>query len=657
MTIYRISLSLLTSLLTVLPATNALAEDTDDAVQLQELRVVGPNAQALLGNNTITPEQIELRNPMNVRDVFAGESSITTSGGADIATKIMVNGIEESLLSVSIDGARQNKSAFHHTGNVLLDPDLLKAVKVTKGLAPADAGPGALGGSLSYETKDAADLLEVGDNFGAKLTLAAGNNQGVGRGNVSVYGRGSGVEFVLSGARTVSSDYKDASGTRITGTGADMGNGIAKLAYTTLGGHRLEFVASKTEDSGERAAQVGPGGGLFARPDFLAVVGSTTTIVNATSKRDSYTLTYSTENPHEWFNPVFQLTYNEQEIDVVSAYGRNQSFSGTFKNEFDFYNGYLTAGLDFFDEKATGHVIRANGAQASGGNEKNENIGIFIQAVQDLGSRFSVSYGARYDWQDFTGATGSNFSASDSGASANASVDVILTDSITFNAGYGWTWGGYELGEAALVNLGGTWTYTGFTTSRANTARAGFRFEHGPIAANVALFNTQIDDINDILPTSQNRGDTDNIESTGLEGGIGYTSSDWFAKMNYTFADVTLDNSTVGSTAYYYGRPVGHIFAFESGWQYNDQLGMGGTAELALENDNVSTTPLSGYGVVNLYGTYEPKQFDILKLRLDVQNLFNEKYSSRASDGLGLTNVVPLNEPGRRFMLTASMTF
>lgn len=130
-----------------------------------------------MGNDEISEEEIEQRNPQSIRDVFDGETSITTSGGAAIANKVFVNGVEESLLSVTIDGARQNKSAFHHTGSVLIDPALLKSVEVSKGLAPADAGPNALAGSLAYETKDAADLLQDGDNFGGMTTLTLGTNE------------------------------------------------------------------------------------------------------------------------------------------------------------------------------------------------------------------------------------------------------------------------------------------------------------------------------------------------------------------------------------------------------------------------------------------------------------------------------------------------
>ena len=115
-------------------ATGAAQAQEADPYFLGTLRIESSAAQALLGNEEIDEEDLENRNAATTKDVFAGESSITASGGAAIAQKVYVNGIEESLLSITIDGARQNKSAFHHTGNVLLDPALLKRVEVSEGL-------------------------------------------------------------------------------------------------------------------------------------------------------------------------------------------------------------------------------------------------------------------------------------------------------------------------------------------------------------------------------------------------------------------------------------------------------------------------------------------------------------------------------------------
>jgi outer membrane receptor protein involved in Fe transport len=330
---------------------------------------------------------------------------------------------------------------------------------------------------------------------------------------------------------------------------------VLKFAFTSDSGKRLSFSASDTQDTGRRSAQAGPGGILFTRPDFAAVVGRPSVFVEGLSRRSSYTLTYQDEAPQGWFAPFLQLSYNEQEIDASGVWGLNTSRSGIARNEWQLGNGTLTAGLDFFHETAEGRG-RGPGAFGSSGKETLSSIGLFTQARQDLSDRLSVSYGARLDHQEFKGANGT-------------------------------------------------------------------RFEENGLSVN---------------------------------GAVGYTGRRSFARMTYTFADVELDGAPIGSTAYYFGRPMGHLVGLEAGYDVTSEWRVGGTAEIALEND-LGPVTLPVYEVVNLYTACKPTSVEGLEVRLDVDNLFDQTYASRSADGLGLGNVVPLNEPGRTISLTASLRF
>lgn len=633
--------------LTCSTASFAYAQD-ETPFDLGTIRIEGAHAQSVLGNDEITDVEIEERNPATIADVFASESSITASGGAPIAQKVYVNGIEESLLSVTIDGARQNKSAFHHAGNVLLDPALLKSVEVSAGLAPADQGPNALAGSINYTTKDARDLLDSGDPFGGLYTLSYGSNGLGARSTLTVFGQTNGFEYLLSGTRASGDDYEDGSGSTILGTQADLTDFNAKLAYTTQSGKRLSFSASQTSDTGLRASQSG-----FIRPDFAEVIGRDSVLYEALSERKSYTLTYQDENPSGVFAPYIQLSYNEQAMDVGSLYGINKSFSGVARNEFNLSNGTVTAGIDFFNESAEGFDNTVS-PRTSSGREELSNVGIFAQARQDLSQRVSVSYGARYDWASFDAADGTDFN--DSGLSVNGSVDVVLNDNWTLNAGVASSWGGYELGEAALVNYRTPWEYSGFTTSRAEALRLGVRYDSGPWAAKAAIFNTEISDINAVLPSSGARGHTDDLTSRGFDGSLTYTGQRGFGTVNYTYADVKTNGTTTESTAYYLGRPVGHIFGLEAGYDVSDEWRVGGTAQIALRNTDTALE-LPGYEALNVYAEYKPRKMENLTVRLDVYNLFDTTYASRSSDGVDNSGVVAITEPGRTINLTASIKF
>ncbi|WP_204115228.1 TonB-dependent receptor domain-containing protein [Shimia biformata] len=628
----------------------AQADTEEEPHQLDEIRIEQADAQQVLGNLGIETEDIARRNPATITEVFDGESAINTSGGAAIAKKVFVNGVEESLLSVTIDGARQNKSAFHHTGNVLIDPALLKSVEVSSGLAPADAGPGGLGGSLAYTTKDARDLLEPGDDFGGRASVMAGSNGAGLRGNLALYGQSGGLDYLFSATRHKGEDYKDGDGVVVEGTNPDLTDYMGKLSYTTENGHRIALSASLTEDTGLRTAQAGPGGLLFTRPDFAGLTNGPSVLIPGYARRSSYALTYTKDNPDDWFDPFFQLAYNEQETDAGGVEGINTSLSGTFKNTFQLGNGTLTAGIDFFDEDAEGFTDAPFNFT---GMERLRNIGLFAQARQDLTDAVSVSYGARYDHQNFDGADGSQFV--DSGLSGNAAIDVRLTDTLTLNAGVASTFGGYNLGEAALVNFFTPWDYTGFTSSRSNSARIGLRFDNGNWVANGAVFHTQIDDLAAVLPTAGARGEITDLTSQGFDGSLGYFWDSGFARVKYTFSDVQSEGAPISSTAYYLGRPMGHIFALETAWQPAFGWTVGGTAQIAPE---YAEADLDAYAVFNAFVEYVPPQLDNLRLRLDVRNLFDETYVARGSDAAGqVGRPIPLNEPGRTIMLAANVTF
>ncbi len=651
MTCTRLAALLLTTALCA--PTIALAQSTDeDPVELDELRILSDDAQALLGNDEVTQDEIEERNPSTLAEVFNGDSSILASGGSATAQKVFVNGLEESLLSVTIDGARQNKGAFHHNGNVLFDPGLLKRVEVSRGLAPADAGPNAVGGAIAYETKDVADLLEDGDNFGGQVKLSYGSN-GLGLGTItSVYGRMGGFEYLLSGTRRNGSDHEDGDGQTVPGTNADLEDYLAKFAYEGAGGHRLEFAASQTTDIGERATQTRSNGFTSQRSNFGGLTTLDTFLAKGVSERSSYTLTYTNTQPTDMWNPTFQLSSNAQDVNAIGAAGENTSLSGTFKNGFTIASGTITAGFDFFNEEA---IALDPGSGAAQARETLDSVGLFAQVRQDVGERLSFSYGARYDWQTFTGHNGETFS--DDGASVNASVDFVLSDAWTLNAGLASTWGGYELGEAALVG-GSSWTYDGFTASRAEARRIGLRFEKNGWTATAAYFKTEIDDLARVLPgRGTTRGTTNDVVSEGFDVSLGYDWGNAYIRANYTDADVTEDGERIGTSSYYRGRPVGKVLALQANWDINDDWAIGGTGEVTFDNDADPTSVIEGYEVLNLYASYTPSRMDDLEVRLDVRNVFDATYARRSSDGQNNAVIVPLNDPGRTFQLTATYKF
>ncbi|MCJ7873565.1 TonB-dependent receptor plug domain-containing protein [Phaeobacter sp. J2-8] len=93
------------------------------------------------GEVDVTSAGIALSNPADLSELFVAEPTIAVGSSIPMSQKVYVQGIEENNLAISIDGARQNNKIFHHNTTTLIDPALLKAVRIDPGVAPADAWP------------------------------------------------------------------------------------------------------------------------------------------------------------------------------------------------------------------------------------------------------------------------------------------------------------------------------------------------------------------------------------------------------------------------------------------------------------------------------------------------------------------------------------
>lgn len=146
------------------------------------------------------------------------------------------------------------------------------------------------------------------------------------------------------------------------------------------------------------------------------------------------------------------------------------------------------------------------------------------------------------------------------------------------------------------------------------------------------------------------------LRSRGFDGSLTYTGAEGFVTLNYTYADVELNQDAASSTDHYIGRPLGHIFGPEAGYDVSPERRVGATAQIALENDDTAVV-LPAYEVLNIYPEYKPSRMENLNLRLDVHNLFDATFSRRSSDGIDNSNLIALTDPGRTISLTASFKF
>ncbi|MDH4982143.1 TonB-dependent receptor [Hyphomicrobium sp. D-2] len=604
----------------------------------------------------ITSADLDRLNPADIKDVFAGQPGILVGSSIPTSQKVYVNGLEETALAVTVDGAAQNNKVFHHNGTNFIDPSLLKAVRVDAGVAPADAGFGALAGSIAYETKDVVDLLDK-DGFGGFLKTQFNTNGNVLTSNVAAYGMSNGVEILGYFTIGKGDDFEAGNGRTIGGTEIDYLSGLGKVAYQAQSGDRFEISHERFSDDAMRPYRAN-----FTRPP----IGAEPLYREYDIDRQTTVFSYTDATPQGWWDPTVLVAHSKTTVytplfDRVTGLpspvdGVSESVNGKAENKFSFVFGSVVTGVDFTLRSAE---LVYPGAKM---DEESDVVGAYSQARIEVFKGTRVSFGGRADHQWFTGVTGQTWT--DSGVSGNISGEQdLLGEFLTAKAGYSHVWGGIPLAENFIMNP--DWTYgTGPQAVEADNYTAGLVARYNGWKLEGSVFRTEIDNARIAAWTNVGFGAlrVRDIISEGYELGVGYDWGDGFVRVRYANIDVSVDGKPADSdTGTYIATPVGEIITISGAHTFvGTGLTVGADAEIAPKYDNVTPgrPAYKAYKVFNAFAEYAPDLpgYD-LTFRLDVRNVFNETYADRATYGQEFAIVTPLYEPGRSFILSATSKF
>lgn len=583
----------------------------------------------------------------DLKDLFAGIASVTVGGAIPVAQKIFVNGVDMLNLAVTVDGVLQNNRIFHHVSANAFDPGLMKFVRVDAGIAAADSGPNAMAGAVVMETVDAADILADGRNIGGNVRLSyADNGETFGR-SATLAGRYQGFEWLGYLKSSTGDDYESGAGDTVSGTAADLQSGLLKFAYETETGHRFELSGQRMQDDALRPY----------RANF-ASDGRPFPLRRYETDRQTYALSYENTQADGFWDPRAVIGYSEVDVgvaqpldDIGTSHGLNKTLSAKLENRFHLSaTDSVTAGIDYYDRESRYRDDRSGDI-----TESAKNIGIFAQARLEPGERLALSFGARWDRQEFTGTTG--WEDSNSGFSGNASVSYAVTDALRLRGGVSSVFGGITLEDNFIFNP--AWDYGGLKAARAENYSLGFDYEAGDLRLDGELFLTKINDAR--ISTYRENSNAD-AESRGYNLGLGYGWQGGFLRASYSYSKFEVDGQ--GSDTYAavdLGAPLGGVFALEA--QHTpagSAFTYGGSIEAAQSYDDLNRDAdqgIPGYGVVNLFAEYAPLAVDGLVIRGEVMNLFDKEYADRGSYGQDYSSVTPLYEPGRTVSVVATMRF
>ncbi|WP_102796259.1 TonB-dependent receptor domain-containing protein [Bowmanella denitrificans] len=678
--------------------------------QIQEKKIERITVVGATTNAAITPEELESYQANDLEDIFRHTPSVTVGGSLGIAQKIFVRGVEDSMVNVTVDGAPQTSTLFHHIGRVAIEPELLRSVEVQAGAGEATSGSGAVGGAIRFKTKTAEDLLTDGERFGGLLKAGYFSNDGH-KESVSLYGRVTDAVNVLASYVNVSrNNMDDGDGQEIPGTAADQTLGFAKVHADITEHQELTLSYERRKEEGQFGKQTN-WAPLASDPLFASWGERETLVLNhgwyANALLNLETTLYQTESSFK------------RELYTWDASIKTTGFD--IRNSSDIGRHALTYGVEHKKDE-----VHSQSYADFGGifDEDGRVTALYAQDHWQITDALLLSLGLRYDayeldhqgieanwikvdgvWVIETDANGDPVTSSSAfstkkqdGISKNLGFTYSFTDSLRLTAGYAEALRGRQVADAFTV--GELTPNENLKAEEVDNIELGLEYNDGTWLFEASVYRSVINDVVfDKFKGSEgvfyeNIGD---LESKGLELVAGYKASNFDLLVSYNHNDVELNNSEflwpdasdpsgvrrvnlsgLQLAAYEYGglgNAVGDSLNVSANYWLSDEIKLGLNINyVASLNDievfhrsmelgwvtELETINKPSYQVVDVYISYEPTAN--LRLDLAVQNLLDESYRSHGSVAdyghiPGYESVVGIKEAGRDIRLSLAYRF
>lgn len=650
----------------------AFAQDTSGAEgddQIETITVVGRAT-----NSVVTSVELETYQANDLADIFRLTPSISVGGSNDIAQKVYVRGLEDSLINVTVDGAPQTSTLFHHIGRVKIDPQLLKEVEVQAGAGEATAGAGAIGGSIRFKTKDVNDLLDSGKAFGGTVKASNFSNNGEQYG-ASLYGRLSESWGVLAYYNYVDRDnMKDGDGVELEGTAAEQSLIYLKVSGDLTQDQHLSFSYESRDEEGE-----------FTRwPNWSPSTGSP--LYSGEGERSTFVANYS-------FNKSDLVNME------VSAYSTSSGFQ---RDLFTWFTDISSSGLDVRNTSAFGdhsvtygfemHNDEVESGELDGPAEHIEEgsvLGLYAQVHSQLTDSFLLSYGVRWDDYDFEQKMPNIYDdplakLDDSEISLNAGFAYDFADAWTVTLGYAEASRGKQVTDGFTV--WGTALAPDLKFETVSNVEAALEYNAGDFDAKVAIFQSQIDNvIHDQSSGPVYYENYGTIDTDGFEVDLAYRWDEIDIFLGYAHSTAELDPSddaysvdygTIDLEGYEHsglGNNRGDTWNFTLNYSPTDTLNFGWNVTHVTDLNNIEvlyraldlgwvseldTIDKPGYTFHDVFAEWMPS--DNFRVNLAVTNVFDKTYLDHSSVG-DYTHIFAVvrgyNEPGRDVRLSATFSF
>lgn len=619
----------------------SLAQAQEDVIKMNSIKVEDDQA-----TTNIDGEAIEQKQAEDLEDTFRQSTDIRVGGARKNAEKIYIRGIEDRSLNITVDGARQSGNLFHHQGRLNVDPEMMKRIEVQAGTGNALSGPGALGGSVKFITKDPEDLLQVGQKYGASIKAGYATNNDEKSGSLALYTKPTDVFSALTYVNTSSSmDNLNGDGDRIPYTRAKPLSLLTKFILQPNDQHKLSLSMNRREDNGER----------MMRSNFGYTV--TQPITDQKFNFTGVTLNYDYTSGNPDLNLHTEITNADQAFEsrtATTSEARSNTQSILIQNRFERESLKWYVGTDLYQD-----TVEGLNSTRTDGKEKGLIYGVFTQVMWSMSPSWWLSSGLRFDQYKLKSMNDQEFN--DSGLSPNTTLRYNWSE--TFSTSMGWAKAFKGSTPIEILLLSGTQSAAprnNLKATIAETTEIGFNYKYAYSHLHLVLFSTLIQNPQNSAVASNiiTRTNGPDIKTEGFTATWSQElSTQWLGTLGYTHTKLRADGVEVGSAS------GGNHMASGSG----DRLNINFDYRLADKNMVASwnslivsefsdvpagATKQPGYDIheVNISWLLEPS----LKLGFGVYNIFDKTY---VAQGTVYQPNSPLYEPGRDFRFTAGYTF
>ena len=357
--------------------------DREQATTIGELLDRVPNTQTVGGSDRV------LGQALNIRGIGRGETAA-----------------DEGRIIVSVDGVPQFFEQYR-MGGLFNDPELFKRVEVLRGPASSTLyGSGALGGVVSFTTKDAGDFIAEGDTGALRLKGSYDtNSSGYLLSAILALRMSENAEFLLAGNYRAAENFKDGDGVEAFGSEFATPNGLAKGTFY-LDENRERSVrvsySQFTSDEDNQNYQQLSGGQFF---------GTVDRIVNNRQTQIAYK-DEALDNP--WLDLNVSLSHNNISNEQTNASSTGSSLfqdskyeyetvqllaDNTFEWEGETWENFLTVGGQIINQNRRTGTRTPLGFHPEG---RDFQAGFFVQNEFVWNDRLTLIPGARIDYQELT---------------------------------------------------------------------------------------------------------------------------------------------------------------------------------------------------------------------------------------------------------------